>query len=239
MALPLPDHRCTAHPFPVRGTGWLLCILLALPVGGWAVPDWNFNTVLSRAEARYGQLGSADERLRAWEAMLERSQSLPERQQLEAVNRFFNRQLSFRSDQQVWGVEDYWATPVEALVKGAGDCEDYAIAKYFSLRRLGVPAQNLRITYVKALQQRNQAHMVLTWYSEPSADPLVLDNLRGEILPASQRDDLLPVYAFSAEGVFIAANDGGQVPSGDAKRLSRWQDVLHKMNAEGFAVGEG
>ena len=114
--------------------------------------------------------------------MLQSQAGLPERDQLTAVNRFFNQQLSFRDDSRVWQQIDYWATPVEALVKGAGDCEDYALGKYFSLRQLGVPAEKLRITYVKALT-RNQAHMVLTYYPSPTADPLVLDNLISDIRP--------------------------------------------------------
>ncbi|MDM8349520.1 transglutaminase-like cysteine peptidase [Pseudomonas sp. sp1636] len=56
----------------------------------------------------------------------------------------------------MWGERDYWATPIEALVKGAADCEDYSLAKYFSLRQLGVPTGKLRLTYVKALKL-NQA----------------------------------------------------------------------------------
>ena len=78
------------------------------------------------------------------------------------------------------------------------------------------------------------AHMVLTYYKTPTADPLVLDNLIGEIRPASQRNDLLPVYAFNAEGLYTGAKRAG-----DTKKLSRWQDLLKKMRAEGFAIGEG
>jgi predicted transglutaminase-like cysteine proteinase len=111
------------------------------------------------------------------------------------------------------------------------------LAKYFTLRRLGVPSDRMRITYVKALRL-NQAHMVLTYYPTPAADPLVLDNIDGIIRPASQRNDLLPVYAFNAEGLFLPGVGGGK-RSGDSKRLSRWQDVLLKMRAEGFLVGEG
>ncbi|MBD1602045.1 cysteine protease LapG [Pseudomonas typographi] len=239
MGVPVRSTRCAACPPPRLRAACLLWLALWLPGNGWALPMWNFDTVMARAELRYGQLGSAEQRLRAWQTMLDQAQGLPPRQQLDAVNRFFNRQLSFRDDQQIWGQDDYWATPVEALVKGAGDCEDYAIAKYFSLRRLGVPAQNLRITYVKALQQRNQAHMVLAWYEAPEADPLVLDNLVADIAPASQRDDLVPVYAFSAEGLFLAGSGGAEVRNGDAKRLSRWQAVLRKMDAEGFPIGQG
>jgi predicted transglutaminase-like cysteine proteinase len=136
----------------------------------------------------------------------------------------------------VWGQEDYWATPVEALYKGAGDCEDYAIAKYVTLRQLGIPSDKLRITYVKALRL-NQAHMVLTWYASPDAEPLVLDNLIPQIRPASQRQDLLPVYAFNAEGLWLPGPGGGK-RSGSSKQLSRWQDLLTKMRGEGLILDE-
>jgi len=217
--------------------GWLLLSVFWLTGPGNVRANWNFAQILQTAEQRYGPLGSAQGRIEAWNQMLQGETRQPEREQLTAVNRFFNQQLSFRDDTRIWRQTDYWATPIESLVKGAGDCEDYALAKYFSLRNLGVPSEKLRITYVKALT-RNQAHMVLTYYATPSADPLVLDNLISDIRPASNRKDLLPVYAFNAEGLYMPWADGGK-RKGDAKRLSRWQDVLQKMQAEGFAVGDG
>lgn len=220
----------------LRFGGWLLASFLLAGLGSvWA--DRDFAQVLQTAEKRYGPLGPARGRIEAWSQMLQSQLNQPEREQLNAVNRFFNQQLNFQDDTRIWRQTDYWATPVESLVKAAGDCEDYALAKYFSLRHLGIPSEKLRITYVKALTQ-NQAHMVLTFYSSPTADPLVLDNLIGEILPASQRKDLLPVYAFNAEGLYLPGAHGGK-RSSDSKKLSRWQEVLQKMHIEGFAVGEG
>jgi predicted transglutaminase-like cysteine proteinase len=208
-----------------------------LNVLGSVSADWGFAQILQTAEKRYGVLGPARGRIEAWSQMLQGERNAPEREQLNAVNRFFNQQLSFQDDTRIWRQTDYWATPVESLIKGAADCEDYALAKYFSLRHLGIPSDKLRITYVKALTQ-NQAHMVLTFYSSPMADPLVLDNLIGDIRPASQRKDLLPVYAFNAEGLYLPGANGGN-RSSDSKKLSRWQDVLQKMQTEGFAVGDG
>ncbi len=213
----------------------LLVTLLGLLLAGVARAGWEFGLILHNAEQRYGELGLAKGRIEAWDELIRASEQLPEREKLTAVNRFFNRQLRFADDIAIWRLNDYWATPVEALVKGAGDCEDYSIAKYFTLRRLGVPSERLRITYVKALRQ-NQAHMVLTYYASPTADPLVLDNLIGEIRPASQRPDLLPVYAFNAEGLYLPGQAGRK---SDTKKLSRWQDLLNKMRAEGFDIGEG
>jgi len=211
-----------------------LCASLTLWLSAWAEwPAWDFTQILLKAEQRYGNLGNAKTRLLAWNELMQSSSGLGETEKLKLVNSFFNRQFRFSDDSRNWRQTDYWATPVEALIKGAGDCEDYSIAKYFTLRRLGVPSEKLRITYVKALQY-NQAHMVLTYYASPTATPLVLDNLIGEIRPASLRKDLLPVYAFNAEGLYLPNGK-----KGDSKKLSRWQELLQKMKAEGFAIGEG
>lgn len=228
MQLGHHQHTRTAGP----RMAWLLLVACAL-LSLLALADWDFEAILKNAEKRYGNLGPARQRILDWSDLIQRSGELPEKDKLTAVNRFFNAKLRFVDDQRNWRQNDYWATPIEALVKGAGDCEDYSIAKYFTLRRLGIPAEKLRITYVKALNY-NQAHMVLTFYTTPTADPLVLDNLISDIRPASQRKDLLPVYAFNAEGLYT----GGK-RSGDSKKLSRWQDILQKMRAEGFPIGEG
>lgn len=221
----------------LRFGGWLLLAGFLLAGVSSVRAHWDFAQMLQTAEQRYGPLGPGRGRIEAWSQMLQSELKQPEREQLNAVNRFFNQQLSFQDDMRIWRQIDYWATPVESLIKAAGDCEDYALAKYFSLRHLGIPSEKLRITYVKALT-RNQAHMVLTFYSSPTADPLVLDNLIDEIHPASQRKDLLPVYAFNAEGLYLPGTHGGK-RSSDSKKLSRWQDLLKKMQIEGFAVGEG
>ena len=225
----------------IRATqpSWLRRLLLACLLTGVAISqaNWDFGLILQNAEQRYGNLGLAKGRIEAWDELINSNLGKSESELLQTTNRFFNRQLRFVDDSQNWRQNDYWASPIEALVKGAGDCEDYAIAKYFTLRRLGVPSEKLRITYVKALRY-NQAHMVLTYYATPSAMPLVLDNLISEIRPASQRKDLLPVYAFNAEGLYLPGAAGGKRAS-DSKKLSRWQDLLKKMKSEGFAIGEG
>lgn len=213
------------------------CLLASLLLGLHAQARWDFARIIRLAEQHHGELGYGRARLQEWADLLEHSDGMSEQEQLRAVNAFFNRSLLFIDDERNWRQTDYWATPVEALIKGAGDCEDYAIAKYLTLRRLGIDSAKLRITYVKALEL-NQAHMVLTWYATPTSDPLVLDNLTSDMRPASQRRDLQPVYAFNAEGLWLPGPSGGK-RTGDSKNLSRWQDLLKKMRAEGFAPNEG
>lgn len=209
-----------------------LALLLGLALLGGLRADWDFSQISRKAQALYGPLGAGQQRIDAWQQLLATQKQLSDVERLEVVNQFFNRQLRYEEDIDLWHEVDYWATPIQSLIKGAGDCEDYAIAKYFSLRRLGIPADKLRITYVKALRQ-NRAHMVLTYYSSPDAMPLVLDSLIDAIKPASQRTDLLPVYAFNGEGLWLTGAAGNK-KVGDTKRLSRWQDLLKKMQAEGF-----
>lgn len=214
---------------------WLCsALLLAGVMLGSLSADWDFSLISRRAQALYGPLGEGQQRINDWQYLLASQKQIGESEQLNVVNRFFNKQLRYVEDIDLWHEVDYWETPIEALWKGAGDCEDYAIAKYFSLRHLGVASEKLRITYVKALTQ-NRAHMVLTYYSSPEAEPLVLDSLIDAIKPASQRKDLLPVYSFNAEGLWLPGAKGNK-KVGDTKRLSRWQDVLKKMQAEGFPV---
>ncbi|MDE2000141.1 MAG: transglutaminase-like cysteine peptidase [Burkholderiales bacterium] len=152
---------------------------------------------------------------------------------LKTINDFFNRHILYREDQETWGQLDYWASPLELLAKGQGDCEDYAIAKYFSLIASGVSGVKMRMVYVRAqVGVSVQAHMVLAYYPAPNAEPLILDNLITDIRPASRRPDLVPVFSFSAEGLWQGV---GATSAGDpAARLSRWRDVLVKAKAEGW-----
>ena len=165
--------------------------------------------------------------------MIGRAATLDEEARVTLVNNYLNQRIAFREDMEVWGVIDYWATPLEALNKGAGDCEDYAIAKYFSLLSAGMPIAKLRMVYVRAsLRGQSLAHMVLAYYAQPGADPLILDNLIPDVRPASQRPDLRPVFSFNSEGLWQGT---GTVTQGDpVARLSLWRNLLQKARAEGF-----
>lgn len=183
--------------------------------------------LLQKAEMKYGK--EARIRLTAWEDIIRQDRSKTDMEKLEKVNRYFNSRIRFASDMDIWGVEDYWAGPIELLCKGAGDCEDFAIAKYFTLKAMGVHDEKLRITYVKAIQY-NIHHMVLTYYSEPEAEPLVLDNLVDSISIASKRTDLMPIFGFNGSGLWMAKQRGQGKMAGSSSRIKLWQDLLQKMS---------
>lgn len=183
--------------------------------------DALFNKVRSEYD------NEALERVRAWQELLSNNLDIPVDEKLYRVNNFFN-ELEFVDDIKHWGKDDYWATPVEFLASDGGDCEDFVIAKYFSLKELGVPAEKLRLMYVTATRLR-QAHMVLAYYEQSNSVPLVLDNINRRILPASRRRDLLPVYSFNGDGLWLAKEQGrGQkVQQGGNNNL--WNDLNQRM----------
>ena len=156
---------------------------------------------------------------------------------IKAVNDFYNQRLAYMEDIDNWGQVDYWASPLESLGKGAGDCEDYAIGKYFTLTSLGVPHARLRMVYVRAAiagaPKGYVAHMVLAYYPTPEAEPLVLDNLQPGIHPAGERPDLTPVFSFNAEGLWQGV--GSIRANGDPLvRLSKWREALTRARQDGF-----
>ena len=167
-------------------------------------------------------------RLEAWKRYAAQRKGSPaaERELLVDVNRMLNR-IQFVDDQTHWGEADYWATPAESVASDGGDCEDFTIAKYFLLKELGVPIARLRMTYVKAVKL-NQAHMVLAYYARPDAEPLVLDNLEEAVRPASQRPDLIPVYSFNDEEVWIESRGR----SGSPRQIRNWNLLLERLDRE-------
>ncbi len=182
--------------------------------------------LLNKIQQKFGV--EAVNRIEQWKNLMRTGKNLPEKEKLERVNQFFNQRIEFVDDIYLWGVKDYWATPLEFLSRGAGDCEDYSIAKYFTLKELGVSEKKMRITYVKALKLR-QAHMVLTYFETPRSVPLVLDNLIPTIKPATQRKDLLPVYSFNGSGLWLAKSRGSGKKVGSSSRLNMWGELKARM----------
>lgn len=190
--------------------------------------------MLLLATKRYGNSGAAN--VIAWRELLTTSSGQSEATKLKRVNEFFNQKIQFGDDIKIWGTLDYWATPLEVLGRKAGDCEDFAIAKYVTLKLMGVPSSKMRLNYVRARiggpqSQIVQAHMVLSYYQAPEDEPLILDNLISDIRPASRRPDLTTVFGFNAEGLWVG---GGPRLSQSTQRLSRWQSVLVRMREEGI-----
>lgn len=181
--------------------------------------------ILRALQENYGERAAL--RGQAWFKVMGNASSLSELDKLENINRFFNL-LHFIDDSKLWGDKNYWATPLEFLGANGGDCEDFAIAKYFSLLELGIADEKMRITMVKAVKL-NQYHMVVAYYPTPSAVPLILDNIDGRIKPANQRNDLIPVYSFNGKQLWLNKEKGQGVLAGKPERLKRWSNLNQRM----------
>lgn len=214
-------------------------VIAAALVGGFLPGSQTSRAVdlglVKRAAAKKDPTANSNT-IAGWHQLLNDARDVPELDKLKLVNDFVNRNIRFEDDQAMWGQPDYWATPIETLSAGAGDCEDFSIAKYYSLRAIGIPTARLRLIYVRAqLGGPNggmtQAHMVVAYYPAPDSEPLVLDNLISEIRLASKRADLSPVFSFNSDGIWPGVGDKQAT---DTSRLSRWRDLLARARKEGF-----
>lgn len=209
--------------------GWTrLVLIIALPCIMLAVlandpPDLISPEDLKRLNEKYGD--GALKRGQALNRLVTSLANADTNKKLQEINRFFN-QIPYRTDPQLFGTKDYWQTPLEFLGHFGGDCEDYVIAKYFVLRELGIEEDRLFLTYVRATRQ-NAAHMVLSYFSNPASAPLILDNYDKTIKPATQRNDLIPVYSFNANSLFLAKSAGlGISLPADKIKNSKWDKLL-------------
>jgi len=186
-----------------------------------------FNTdFYQQVSSNFGANGVA--RVQEWQQLIQEVQGASDYIRLNRVNTFFNQNVTYANDIDHWKQKDYWATPVETLATGSGDCEDYAIAKYVSLRAAGIPDEKLRMMYVRALSV-NEPHMVLIYLQSENAIPLVLDNMVSKVLPASRRADLKPIYGFNAEGLWMAKAKGlGRKVEGRTGGTT-WLNVLDRI----------
>lgn len=130
--------------------------------------------------------------LRQWKKFLRGLRGIDRMSQIKAVNFFFNRH-PYIIDPKNYGVPDYWATPSQFLTRN-GDCEDYAITKYFSLRQLGFSADSMRIVVLQDLNL-NTAHAILIVYMGKKA--LVLDNQVATVVDATSILHYQPIYSIN------------------------------------------
>lgn len=204
----------------------LFWVILLLPVTAVGLNNVDISWI-KKITAFYGE--RAGKRVTSWRNVTHNAEKLTDLDKLAEVNNFFN-QLYFVNDINLWGKKDYWATPLEFLGSAGGDCEDFSIAKYFTLRELGIDDKKLRLVYVKATVL-NQFHMVVAYYPTASSEPLLLDNIDPEIKKASKRHDLLPIYSFNGSRLWLMKERGKGELAGKSSRLGLWNDLRSRMSS--------
>lgn len=230
------SQRLMPECMQLRSCLWFVAAFICLNVCLCAPAYANYtdttfsDTFFKDVQQRYGE--DAVARFRLWRDLIKEGESASDWDRIHLANQFLNRQVTYRTDNDHWQKNDYWATPVETLGTGFGDCEDYALAKYFTLRAMGMADDKLRLMYVRALSI-NEPHMVLVYFEEPEAMPYVLDNMVGEIQLAQFRTDLRPIYSFNASGLWLAKANGLGRRVKDSSGISNWTAVLEKIE-QGF-----
>ena len=134
-------------------------------------------------------------RLKKYEDLKENVVDFELIRKLSHVNSFVNKILPAQDIAKNSSI-DYWATPKEFLIQGHGDCEDYAITKYFTLLELGIKKENLYFAVVNIKGEKN-SHMVILYVNDKNTSPLVLDNLSSKVIPFTKRKKLIPKFAFN------------------------------------------
>jgi predicted transglutaminase-like cysteine proteinase len=216
-------------------SAWSIILLISL-LSSSAIAAINFDRLHMLAGQQYGV--RAQQNIAELRALFSQLETATEQEKLKRVNEFVNHKIRiFDDDINIWGKSDYWATPLESLGREAGDCEDYSITKYLFLRELGVPNDKLRLTYVRAQiggpnSKIFQAHMVLSYYALPNAEPLILDNMISDLRIASRRTDLKPIFGFNSEGLWVGGSSSSRGDS--SAHLSRWRDLLERAKNEGI-----
>ena len=140
--------------------------------------------------------------------------------EVEKINWEINK-IRYVSDENAYGKKDHWATPEETKTNGFGDCEDYAIAKYFALIKTGVDVDQLKIAYVES---KIGPHMILLYLDEKNTE-WVLDNMYRRVLKLTHRKDLKEIYRFNGEGLYLA--DGTLL----SNNLPQWVDLLSRITS--------
>lgn len=155
-------------------------------------PFKKWTAVMQRFESP-ANTPAASRRVKLWKAEIQRLQGKSRAEQIAGINAFLNA-IPYVEDINNYSTRDYWATPDEFLARG-GDCEDFAIAKYVSLRALGFLPQQLRIAIVQD-QVKNIPHAILVVYS--GAESFVLDNQDKQVEPAALVTRYKPIFSINS-----------------------------------------
>lgn len=201
-------------------------------------PSLSYATTESKSIAYNKKVFSKDECLNnetinSWKKLVKGLKDKDVRFKIKEVNNFFNHNIKHQEDIDNWGVIDNWATPFETMIQGAGDCEDYATAKYKTLRLLNIPEKSLKLHYVKAKQGLSSItidHMVVT-YTDKIDGEIVLDNLVPSLTPLKERIDLIPIFAFNNSNIWIKNEKYDKNPE---KRISHWRKFMERYEIQAF-----
>ncbi len=152
----------------------------------------KWTAVMKRFEDQM-QTQAGSPRVQVWKSSIQNLKGKSIAEQVKGVDEYINN-VRYVEDNRNYSKSDYWATPMEFFSKG-GDCEDYAIAKYASLRALGFSADQMRIAIVQD-KVKNVPHAILIVYTDEGA--FVLDNQEKRTKKADQVARYKPIFSINS-----------------------------------------
>lgn len=147
---------------------------------------------------------------------------------IEAINHYINTITSI-DDSPHDAMLDIWSTRAEFLAKGGGDCEDYAITKYYSLKDMKIDPKKMCLIVVNE-KYSGFDHMVLGLWQDKKSPPLILDNLSFKVLPLNKRVDLIPSYCINEDGYFTIDKNGNRKKANI--QFKAYESMLKRMKQE-------
>jgi len=202
-------------------------LLLIILINSFAFSSSAFE--LTKKEKNYIKtLRNKDEIVRRFSSyykFFKEAKNFSKEKKLNRVNNYVNRIIGKNDD------TNEWSSPKEFLIKGRGDCEDYAFAKYFSLQELDIDTSRLYLTVVKVKGSKN-FHMVLMYLNEKNI-PMILDNLSWKMLPLSKRKTLKFIFAFNQKASYIFEN--GKLVKEKKQKIAEvkfFNEMLNKVNQQ-------
>ncbi|MBU3014091.1 transglutaminase-like cysteine peptidase [Poseidonibacter lekithochrous] len=176
------------------------------------------NNLLKKINLKYGKY--TENRFILLKKKINSVKNKSDIEKINMVNNFFNK-VKYASDSKVWNKKDYWATPYEFLAKDKGDSEDFVFAKYFTLvNDLNISSNKLSFTYVKS-KKKKVSYMVLTYYKTKKSIPIILDAINYKALPASKRQDIIPIYSFSAKSAGLDKKSNSKFKASQSLKFRR------------------
>ena len=161
------------------------------------------------------------------ERLIAKASTMHDTEKIALVHRFFEDNIEWRPDLCEYSVAEYWATPAEVMERKAGDCEDIAIAKYFTLKEAGMTDDQLKIVYGQICKEDTWVpHMVLMCHSWDGQ--IILDNVNNKIMPENSRWDFISILAFNLSGIWIFKNGHPKLITTNCKRLKKWRELIER-----------
>lgn len=137
----------------------------------------------------------------SWRELVKGLKNSDDMTKMNFVNAFFNR-WQYRTDIETYNVSEHWAGPI-AFMQNSGDCEDYAIAKYVTLKFLGFKDNAMRIMAVIDNNRGGIGHSVLSVESDEGK--MVLDNTASRVYSDGQQTGYAPRFAVNQSGIYTYA----------------------------------